>query len=224
MAWALEKVFWPGRCHTISLPSSDDWDDVDGNGIEVSMNLRCDGAHTPLSIDACIDWFRNVAGTPATSPGRDDRRNVRRVLVFNCGHERNPLPLLFGLYNSKLFESVYFCRADFERPSAVPKRLDEDWARESLVDENYNDGEAVALEGICAGMRTSGLRMNCDGEDDAALTPDKLLGSTWQETLANLWRVFDLHQNGRCTTEVAAGMNVKGALYLEHALQIRRGV
>ncbi|EED86233.1 hypothetical protein THAPSDRAFT_bd460, partial [Thalassiosira pseudonana CCMP1335] len=88
---ALSKTFWPGRCHTVS-------------GVEQAMNLRCDGAHTPVSMKACIDWFRSVAHN-----GKSGSDIIHKVLLFNCSHERNPLPLLYSLYQSKMFESVFFC-------------------------------------------------------------------------------------------------------------------
>jgi len=228
---ALTKAFWPGRCHTVSLPS------LSSNGLDLSMNLRCDGAHTPISMNACIDWFRNVVQVPITSTtanpmeSHDEINGVNslrthkidRVLIFNCSHERNPLPLLFSLLNSWLFDSVYFCHADFERPSAVPKRLEDGWMKESLCNEYVNGGVPVTLEGMCAKMAVSSGSGGYDGQT-VELDPTKLSASTWQETLANVWRVFDmywryehggvdgLHLAANLETNVTVGLKVKDAI------------
>lgn len=178
---ALSKTFWPGRCHTVSLPTHTD----EKSGVEQAMNLRCDGAHTPVSMKACIDWFRSVANN-----GESGSDIIHKVLLFNCSHERNPLPLLYSLYQSKMFESVFFCRSDFERPSALPKKLEEEWTQESL---NSSEGAPVTLEDMCNKLAAA----NCD----ISLSPLKLSASTWQRTLANVWKVFSLynrHIEGDC--------------------------
>ncbi|KAL9179668.1 hypothetical protein ACHAXT_008958 [Thalassiosira profunda] len=196
---ALAKAFWPGRCHTVQFVSKDAV--FDGQG-ELSTNLRCDGAHTPISINACIGWFRMVS-TYSSS----EYDSVHRVLVFNCSHERNPIPLLYQLCCSNLFDSVYFCRADFERPSAVPKRLEDGWAREPL---GHSDTE-LTLEGMCGELAPT---------DDAKRVVSELSASTWQETLANVWLVLDAHRK-KCgegapaqpaPAKVSAGYKVKHAL------------
>ena len=193
MHYALSKSFWPGRCHTVSLscPSSD-------TGLDVSMSLRCDGAHTPISINACINWFRTVSTDPTSQQAHDE---VYRVLIFNCSHERNPLPLLYCLFHSNLFQSVYFCRADFERPSAVPKRIDDEWAKEPL---GFGSGIPVTLENMCA---------------ESGISSSELTASTWQQTLANVFNVFDSHRSTVSDgfrvspkTAVTAGLNVKDAI------------
>lgn len=206
---ALEKAFWPGRCHTVMLPYLPSDGEGDANLPEVSTNLRCDGAHTPISINACIDWFRQVVGTSANSSPTYD--NIHRGLIFNCSHERNPLPLLFSLYHSNLFHSVYFCKADFERPSAEPKRLEDSWSREPLKNERFYDGVPMTLEDMCAEVRL---------QNDGNFDPAKLSASTWQETLANLWQVFDLYQRNcagghppsHSSIDITSGLNVKDAL------------
>mmetsp|Transcript_21464 Transcript_21464/g.46638 ORF Transcript_21464/g.46638 Transcript_21464/m.46638 type:complete len:661 (+) Transcript_21464:51-2033(+) len=204
---ALAKTFWPGRCHTVPFPCQTSDNTTDSHGLELSMNLRCDGAHTPISINACIEWFRKVS-TASTAPSSASKR-VHRVLVFNCSHERNPLPLLFSLYQSNLFDSIYFCRADFERPSAVPKRLEDGWAKDPLGNiEHVKGGEiAVTLESMCGALSTT-----------SHLNPSSLCASTWQETLANVWKVFDMYQRLtnmhflQPSVEVTTGLNVKDAL------------
>ncbi|KAL3804021.1 hypothetical protein HJC23_006412 [Cyclotella cryptica] len=185
MQQALALTFWPGRCHSVTLPKIINID----SGIEASVNLRCDGAHTAISMNVCIDWFRSVASG-------DDK--IYRALIFNCSHERNPLPLLHSLHQSKLFHSVYFCHADFERPSMLAKRLEEQWYTQEIA--------GITLEHMCNVV-------------DAGKKCDAL---TWQETLANVWRIFNLYdQQLNITGEknsdesienISFGMNVKAAL------------
>jgi len=92
---ALRNTVWPGRCQTVLTSNS-------------NVTLRLDGAHTPKSLLACLDWYRQVSDSS------------HRVLIFNCSHERNPVPLLQQLHNEG-FHSVHFCPADFERPSGLGK-------------------------------------------------------------------------------------------------------
>lgn len=177
---ALTKTYWPGRCQSVKLSSITN----KLPGIEVSINLRCDGAHTPISINACIDWFRSVAS---------DKESIHRVLVFNCSHERNPLPLLYSLHRAKLFNSIYFCRANFERPSMLKKKLEEQWYSQPI--------DKVTLKDMCASLGTA----NCDAP-------------TWQETLANVWKLYNLHDahffNASCNLDqtITFGLDVESAL------------
>lgn len=93
---ALCNASWPGRCQTVKASER--------------VTLRLDGAHTPKSLAACLAWYQSVVSTVSSD----------RVLVFNCSHERNPVPLLQQLYKQG-FDRVFFCPADFERPSGVGK-------------------------------------------------------------------------------------------------------
>jgi hypothetical protein len=98
---------------------------------------------------------------------------------------------------------VYFCHADFERPSALAKRLEEQWYKQNLAaDSNCTD--RITLEDMYNAVGT----ISCDA-------------STWQETLANFWKVFTLYElylnykerAARPSVEkVVIGLNVKAAL------------
>ncbi|KAL3782420.1 hypothetical protein ACHAWO_007109 [Cyclotella atomus] len=179
---ALGQTFWPGRCHTVSLPTIKN----ETIGPEVSVTLRCDGAHTPISISACIDWFRSVASNQET---------IHRALVFNCSHERNPLPLLYSLHASHLFDSVYFCHADFERPSMLKKKLEEQWYTQDITDNHITFRDMSNLVGAA----------KCDAP-------------TWQKTLANVWKVFNAYERHinpdsmRVDERIVFGSTVKAAL------------
>jgi folylpolyglutamate synthase len=181
LQYALSQTFWPGRCHSVTLPSIRN----EPTGIEASIHLRCDGAHTPISINACVEWFKSVAS---------DKETIHRLLIFNCSHERNPLPLLYSLYQSKLFDAVYFCRADFERPSMLKKQLEEQWYNQDI-------GSQVTLRKMCDTLGQA----NC-------------AAPTWQETLANVWKLFGMYEsnssNNICDVDqpVAFGLDVKTAV------------
>ncbi|KAK1738508.1 folylpolyglutamate synthase [Skeletonema marinoi] len=183
---ALNNTFWPGRCHTLTLPSSDN------DNQEVSLKLRCDGAHTPISINACINWFQSIL----TSYSETTSDSVHKVLIFNCGHERNPIPLLHTLHQSGLFDRVYFSRADFERPSAMPKQLLDEWRKEEILTivEPMSGEECATVnyEVMCntlneLGMTTSSDAAECDG----------MTKRTWQHTLASIWKVIDLYHSSQ---------------------------
>jgi folylpolyglutamate synthase/dihydropteroate synthase len=74
----LEKATWPGRCQT--LPPSAHIKPPCGS-ILLKRNVRyhLDCAHTPLSIEAAVDWFERATGAGT---------NAIRVLIFNCSHEK----------------------------------------------------------------------------------------------------------------------------------------
>lgn len=93
---SLRNAAWPGRCQTV-------------NTSNLNVTLRLDGAHTPISLQVCLSWYLNV-----------NKSSSQRVLIFNCHHERNPVPLLRQLHDTD-FHVVHFCPADFERPSALGK-------------------------------------------------------------------------------------------------------
>lgn len=154
---ALVNAVWPGRCQTVQARSD--------------VNLRLDGAHTPKSLAACLEWFEEAA--PAT---------VRRILIFNCSHERNPVPLLQQLHDVG-FCSVYFCPADFERPSGMSKR-----------------GSAELLE-------SSGFIVN---DNTKSITNEDFLPPTWQETLGEVWASLDLVKG--TSAIITPNLTVKEAL------------
>lgn len=134
--YALKSTSWPGRCQSICL------------GRHLTIHL--DGAHTPLSLAACLTWYQSISMNSGTE----------QVLLFNCSHERNPVPLLQQLTTIP-FQRVYLCKADFERPSGVGKPQ----ANELLADAG------IGIEA-----------QHDDGLEDG--TP------TWQETMATIWNVL----------------------------------
>jgi hypothetical protein len=96
---AHNNTFWPGRCHTLAFAhiANINTKHVD----EVSLKLRCNGAHTPISINACISLFRSIVASYSYSESTG-KKSAHQFLIFNYGHERNPIHLLHSLHRSRL--------------------------------------------------------------------------------------------------------------------------
>jgi folylpolyglutamate synthase len=89
---ALVGARWPARCQTVE---------------QYPFTFRLDGAHTPQSLGATMEWFTHKTAV-----------HPRRILVFNTSHERNPVELL-QLLSPTTFTEVYFAKSDSSRPSPV---------------------------------------------------------------------------------------------------------
>lgn len=132
----LIQARWPARCQTVQPHGP-------------SFTFRLDGAHTPQSLTATMEWFSSLI-----------HANPRRVLIFNCSHERDPIELLELLKHGG-FTAVYFAKSDSSRPSPVKKAS----ARE-------------LLEGANIKVRDDWI---------ASIRTDKT-AETWQETLGIIWK------------------------------------
>jgi len=152
---AMNSISWPGRCQTLPL-------NLPSIPCRPNVILRCDGAHTTKSIVSCMEWFRHISGYDK------QERTKKRILIFNCNHERNPVPLLNAIISDNtatsdgititLFDSVYFCTSDTSRPSMVK--------------------QATSVELF----EEAGLGFASSPENDRNVAP------TWQETLGFIWR------------------------------------
>ncbi|ETW08689.1 hypothetical protein H310_01217 [Aphanomyces invadans] len=92
----LKLAFWPGRSQTMVDPLS-------------PTVFHLDGAHTPLSIECCAQWFESCCQATLTD---------NRVLIFNCHHERDVVKLFLPLLALR-FDHVVFCPSRSCRPSIV---------------------------------------------------------------------------------------------------------
>ncbi|CAK4076196.1 unnamed protein product [Aphanomyces euteiches] len=92
----LKLAFWPGRSQTVVDPLS-------------STIFHVDGAHTPLSIECCAQWFESCCEATPTQ---------RRIFIFNCHHERDVVTLFLPLLKLH-FHHVVFCPSRSCRPSIV---------------------------------------------------------------------------------------------------------
>ena len=100
---ALCSASWPGRCQTVDYNYKTNNNNTNNNNN--SIRLYLDGAHTPQSLQATMEWYdysisitsrmtntieqsqQEKPTTTTANPGR------RQVLVFYCSHERNPVDL-----------------------------------------------------------------------------------------------------------------------------------
>ena len=171
MLGALENASWPGRCQSVHMEADDG----------TSLNLRLDGAHTKKSLQACLKWFTSVSDV--------ESEEVYKVLIFSCSHERNPVELLQLLVSSRqsstlVFDAVFFCQADFERPSMVGKST------------------AAELLQKCGITWSANWTNEKEGEV-----------CTWQDTLADVWRHLEASTGLEVPdTEVTANLNIRDAL------------
>jgi len=190
---ALGQTFWPGRCQTVQLQVAEGQDPI---------TIRCDGAHTLQSLATCLGWFRTVSGYDdggGENGEEKQERKPQRFLLFNCSHERNPIPLLQmiqAIENNQgrpLFNQVYFCRADSERPSALKKAS----AQELLV-------EARILKAATRNNTGSG-KSDAKGEEVGEGEEES---SSWQDTLANVWMALAARRDSTGLLEVPCVTNV----------------
>lgn len=94
-AAGLSRAYWPGRSQIINMKSS---------------SYFIDGAHTPESIEACVQWFLHSARPEA----------VKRVLVFNSTGDRDAIQLLIPLHSCNM-DLVIFCPNIIEATDSTPK-------------------------------------------------------------------------------------------------------
>jgi folylpolyglutamate synthase len=150
----LTTASWPARCQTY-LPTTDDYNQ--------KFAFYLDGAHTPQSMEATVEWFTNTVMKKTTTS------MAKPILVFNCSHERNPIELL-ELLKKIDFAAVYFCRSDSSRPSPVAKA-----SAETLL-SGY--GMEIKKELLIATNASDE-----DGEESQQSSTQR----TWQETLGCIW-------------------------------------
>ncbi|KXJ09840.1 Folylpolyglutamate synthase, mitochondrial [Exaiptasia diaphana] len=88
MRKGLESAVWRGRTETIKRPS---------------ITFYLDGAHTPRSMEACVEWFKQQADKEVA----DTNGPVARILLFNLTGGRDPHGLLRPLINLKFDHAVF---------------------------------------------------------------------------------------------------------------------
>lgn len=80
---ALGATQWPGRCQILSHPSEE---------LSQRLEFRIDGAHTAESMRVACNWWRNMYEKDGIV-----HKPRRHVLLFNCGHQRDPIELMIPL-------------------------------------------------------------------------------------------------------------------------------
>ena len=95
---------WPGRAHAVTAA-------VPGAATTAGLQLCLDGAHTAAAMLKAAQWYQQAR----------TENTPKDVLVFNCNHGKDPLPLLAPLARMP-WQGVLFAPFDFDKPSnsAVP--------------------------------------------------------------------------------------------------------
>ena len=94
IAAALRDCVWPGRAQTL---------------VYGSLTLRIDGAHTPESIAACVEWFASsTAGATEAKSKEEEEEESTNALVFACKSDRAPAVLLGCLAQACAAHGVVF--------------------------------------------------------------------------------------------------------------------
>jgi folylpolyglutamate synthase len=147
--------------------------------VEASWPARCQTVqHAPLTLR--LDGAHTIHSLTATMEWfqTSSRKDVTHFLMFNCSHERNPIELLSILSEGCQFQHVYFCSSDFGKPSPI--------ALPTVV-------ELLEQAGI-APIQSDELGSSSDTTT-----------TTWQETLAILWKHLPNNKaHGQVTFNVTA--------------------
>lgn len=80
---ALKETSWPGRCQRLEHPNPQ---------LKDRVTFFIDGAHTDASMKIACQWLQSQE--PASSTGTT---KCHHVLLFNCGHIRDPIELMIPL-------------------------------------------------------------------------------------------------------------------------------
>lgn len=168
----LEACAWPGRCQRL------DWGPC--------CRFYIDGAHTEESMRTAVEWFDGQVS-------QKKRGKRRRVLLFNCGEEKNVPDLLSYLLNHRAtavviasvseepaflrFDTVLFCPVASVKPTLAHARA----ARMLLLEEGEEGSYARQLDQTM-------LHSLCEALDAKAEV--QLEGLQWQQALRDTWRIL----------------------------------
>jgi hypothetical protein len=135
-----------------------------------------------------MEWFES-----STNNYSQPQPQAKRILIFNCSHERNPLELL-SIIKRGGFSDLYFCRNDFNRPSPIPLPT----ARQ-VLEANNVAVHADLLEVAAASSETT----------------------SWQETMACLWKHLLRNDGDDHQCEIVCNLNTVDALQLIQQQQVQ---
>ena len=188
---AFAEASWPARCQTVHHHHHDaDADaDADASSPLTPLTLRLDGAHTIHSLTTTMEWYQTqtqsqatTTTTPTTPLGASSH-----YLLFNCSHERNPLELLSILSQTNTgicFEHVYFCTSDFGKPSPIAMPTASELLQQAGMVPLPSDETVI---------------------NSSDTTTTTTTATTWQETLATLWKHLPNNKShGEVTWNVTA--------------------
>jgi folylpolyglutamate synthase len=150
---------WPGRAHTICVSELDSkpvWFERHSKSRPdpASISVHMDGAHTALSIQCCMDWYRSQISK---------HEYTISILVFNCTKNRNVAELLDIIRRAHKFDLVIFSAADSQKPQSgflptVIELLDRNNIQRA--DETKCDGRYVSRANWQDNLKTLWETMN----------------------------------------------------------------
>lgn len=208
----LATASWPGRAQIMRMQDRASRTIVrKGRGgastaigeLPSSVTFFIDGAHTTRSMEACAQWFASAS----TAQGRSASHGVRRVLLFNCGHEKSPLELIEPLRRVcdarhgsadavAPFDRAVFCPFDYSRPSRfnppTTKEVIEAFFRAARLSTSSADSDTGT-----GGMTVSAAPIleESTGDGGGGSMPAEAAGTAnpmdalhWQTSLVELWK------------------------------------
>jgi len=88
---ALADTHWPGRCQRLRHPHPE---------LRQHIEIFLDGAHTDASMKVACKWAEEEMERAAEEQRKANVKgdvSIERVLLFNCGHVRDPIDLMLPL-------------------------------------------------------------------------------------------------------------------------------
>ena len=172
----LMQARWPGRAQAVERPLP--------SGQRILLFL--DGAHTGRSMVECAHWF-STASASAAEPPQTGRRRIRRLLWFNCSHEKEAVPLILPLARCRQpWDGLIVSPFDFTRPSRVRRKTAEEAIQECL------DAPRRLLGAVYEGPKHLAGDESGDGDVPRACESPSVEGDeeslSWQQTLVGVWR------------------------------------
>jgi len=129
---------WPGRAHTVLAAVPGSQGAAQGVGLQVCL----DGAHTAAAMLKAAEWYQQERSAAAE----------HSILMFNCNHGKDPLPLLAPLIQMS-WDGVLFAPFDFDKPTSaeVPSVLEvfENHAKLQVEAGTMSDADARQLVQSC---------------------------------------------------------------------------
>ena len=130
----LLECVWPGRTHTIDMPS-DTW----GKPGSSSVVFHLDGAHTRKSMECCIKWFNEEI----LMVNKSSKTTIVSALVFNCSHDRKCNLMFERLQHECEFNRVFLTPADYERPNNSKYSSPQSLLKEIGIEVNDDEGREL---------------------------------------------------------------------------------
>lgn len=161
----LRSARWPGRAHQLyaraevctaegatdsitirAVPASDlpaDTDRAEQLQSGELISVKLDGAHTAHSMVCAMQWIQSAAPAPTSMlPAASTPVQPRRVLIFNCSHEKDVMELVLPI-TAVGWDAIYLCPFRSARPSRHKPPAAEDIIGASLADIDTSNTRAI---------------------------------------------------------------------------------